>query len=454
MAAAVELAGDLGRPGPARHRPHRRPRRPARAHPVDPVAHHPHHRHPPRRRRGPLHRRLGPARQRRAHPEPPRDRRAVRGRRRRVVDHAAQGEPGALGAGTPRRAGRAAARGHPAPGRRRVARRARRRRLARRVGDAAHAAPPDGGRRVPDQRAAGRAQGARRPDGDPPGRRARRRTGGAAEHGRPGRHLRPAATTSAPRTRSSRRRWRGPPAYSRRGHDDQTHDHRRPADRRPQPGRAAAAGARPVDRHLGHHALDRLRRPDSPTPSTWSAWDLPGHGHNRAVPEEPFTMAELAAGVLEVVDTLLAERDDLGGSFSYAGDSVGGAVGLQLLLDVPDRVVGAVLLCTGAQIGTPEMWAGRMGQVSVSGTPVLVSRLRRALVRPRLPRARAGARAPRCCTRCRTPTTTGYVQVCRALRRVRRARAARRDRRTGAGRSGRRGRRDADRRSCARSRTA
>ena len=27
------------------------------------------------------------------------------------------------------------------------------------------------------------------------------------------------------------------------------------------------------------------------------AWDLPGHGHNRAVPEEPFTMAELAEGV-------------------------------------------------------------------------------------------------------------------------------------------------------------
>jgi 3-oxoadipate enol-lactonase/4-carboxymuconolactone decarboxylase len=103
------------------------------------------------------------------------------------------------------------------------------------------------------------------------------------------------------------------------------------------------------------------------------AWDLPGHGHNRAVPEEPFTMAELAAGVLDVVDTLLAERDDLGGSFSYAGDSVGGAVGLQLMLDVPERVVGAVLLCTGAQIGTPEMWTGRMGQVSVSGTSVMVS---------------------------------------------------------------------------------
>ena len=103
------------------------------------------------------------------------------------------------------------------------------------------------------------------------------------------------------------------------------------------------------------------------------AWDLPGHGHNRSVPEEPFTMAELAAGVLEVVDTLLAERGQTGGSFAYAGDSVGGAVGLQLMLDVPDRVESAVLLCTGARIGDPDMWADRIGQVSTSGTPAMVS---------------------------------------------------------------------------------
>ena len=38
------------------------------------------------------------------------------------------------------------------------------------------------------------------------------------------------------------------------------------------------------------------------------AWDLPGHGHNRSVPDEPFTMAELAAGVLRVVDDVLTER--------------------------------------------------------------------------------------------------------------------------------------------------
>lgn len=103
------------------------------------------------------------------------------------------------------------------------------------------------------------------------------------------------------------------------------------------------------------------------------AWDLPGHGYNTSVGDEPFTMAELAAGVLAVVDDVLAERGDVDGSFSYAGDSIGGAVGLQLLLDAPDRVRDAVLLCTGARLGDEALWAGRIAQVGQSGTPVMVA---------------------------------------------------------------------------------
>ncbi|MDF1605330.1 4-carboxymuconolactone decarboxylase [Nocardioides sp. YIM 152315] len=103
------------------------------------------------------------------------------------------------------------------------------------------------------------------------------------------------------------------------------------------------------------------------------AWDLPGHGHNRSVPEEPFTIAELAAGVLRVVDDVMTERGQPRGPFFYAGDSVGGSVGLQLMLDASDRVVAAALLCTGAQIGTPETWTERIATVRASGTPVMVS---------------------------------------------------------------------------------
>lgn len=102
------------------------------------------------------------------------------------------------------------------------------------------------------------------------------------------------------------------------------------------------------------------------------AWDLPGHGYNDVVSEESFTMAELALGVVNVLDDILEQRDQYGGSFAYAGVSLGGAVGLQLLIDHPGRIQAAVLLGTGAKIGDPSMWSGRMGQVSVSGTAVMV----------------------------------------------------------------------------------
>jgi 3-oxoadipate enol-lactonase / 4-carboxymuconolactone decarboxylase len=144
------------------------------------------------------------------------------------------------------------------------------------------------------------------------------------------------------------------------------------------------------------------------------AWDLPGHGHNRSLPEEPFTIDELAGGVLEVVDTLLAERGEPGGPFAYAGDSVGGAVGLQLLLDVPDRVTSAVLLCTGARIGDPDMWADRIGQVSSSGTPAIVSASTERWFGPGF-LDREPARASALLHALAEADDAGYCQVCGVL---------------------------------------
>ena len=101
-------------------------------------------------------------------------------------------------------------------------------------------------------------------------------------------------------------------------------------------------------------------------------WDLPGHGVNRSGGGDPFTMAELAAGVLAFVDGVLADRGDAGSPFVYAGDSVGGAVGLQLLLDAPERVRAAALVCTAARLGDEPMWRERAELVRGSGTPIVV----------------------------------------------------------------------------------
>ena len=90
-------------------------------------------------------------------------------------------------------------------------------------------------------------------------------------------------------------------------------------------------------------------------------WDLPGQGRS-APATGPFTVADLAREVLA-----LAGRIRPGEAFGYAGDSLGGAVGLQLLLDAPDRVTGAVLLCTGARIGEAAMWHDRARLVRAEG---------------------------------------------------------------------------------------
>lgn len=89
-------------------------------------------------------------------------------------------------------------------------------------------------------------------------------------------------------------------------------------------------------------------------------WDLPGHGRSPA--SGPFLVAELASAVLALVDRLAP-----GSTFRYAGVSVGGAVGLQLVLDAPHRVSAATLLCTGAVIGTPEDWRARAVVVRRNG---------------------------------------------------------------------------------------
>jgi 3-oxoadipate enol-lactonase / 4-carboxymuconolactone decarboxylase len=102
-------------------------------------------------------------------------------------------------------------------------------------------------------------------------------------------------------------------------------------------------------------------------------WDLPGHGRNTAPVSAGFTMAQLAAGVLALADRVLTDRGEPSGRLYYAGDSLGGAVGLQMLLDAPDRIAAAVLLCTGAKIGDAEGWRERAARVRASGTTVVIN---------------------------------------------------------------------------------
>jgi len=135
------------------------------------------------------------------------------------------------------------------------------------------------------------------------------------------------------------------------------------------------------------------------------AWELPGHGQDPGPAPANLTVADLAARVLDVVD----------GPFVYAGDSIGGEVGLQLLLDAPDRVLGAILCCTGARIGGEEMWDTRIAQVQASGTASLVTASAQRWFGEGF-LEREPARASALLHSLRDAADEGYVAACRALR--------------------------------------
>jgi 3-oxoadipate enol-lactonase/4-carboxymuconolactone decarboxylase len=94
-------------------------------------------------------------------------------------------------------------------------------------------------------------------------------------------------------------------------------------------------------------------------------FDLPGHGFSPAT-TEPFTIADVAEAVLALVDSVG------GGSFSYAGVSMGGAVGLELALRHPDRVTSLAAFSAPAVFSTPQSWHDRAAQVRASGTASVV----------------------------------------------------------------------------------
>ena len=90
-------------------------------------------------------------------------------------------------------------------------------------------------------------------------------------------------------------------------------------------------------------------------------WDLPGHGASQAVSGEQITPADLAAEALALAELAGAER------FHFAGTSIGGVVGQQLIAEHSDRLLSATLTNTGAVTGNPDQWNTRAGRVRQEG---------------------------------------------------------------------------------------
>jgi 3-oxoadipate enol-lactonase len=96
-------------------------------------------------------------------------------------------------------------------------------------------------------------------------------------------------------------------------------------------------------------------------------YDQRGHGGSD-VPQDPYTIEALGRDVIELLDRIAAER------VSFCGLSLGGATGMWLAANAPDRIDRLVLACTSARFGEPEQWFERARVVRSQGMGAIVGR--------------------------------------------------------------------------------
>jgi 3-oxoadipate enol-lactonase/4-carboxymuconolactone decarboxylase len=137
------------------------------------------------------------------------------------------------------------------------------------------------------------------------------------------------------------------------------------------------------------------------------AVDLRGHGDSPA-PAGPYTIADLGADVVTLLDALGLER------VHVAGLSIGGAVGQWLAVHHPDRVHTLALLCTSARFGPPEPWLERAATARRDGTAALAEAVAARWLTPEL-----AARNPDLVARSRAMIAgtddEGYAACCEAI---------------------------------------
>jgi 3-oxoadipate enol-lactonase/4-carboxymuconolactone decarboxylase len=97
-------------------------------------------------------------------------------------------------------------------------------------------------------------------------------------------------------------------------------------------------------------------------------YEHPGHGGAPSGPG-PYTIEQLAGGVLALLDALGEQRA------SMCGLSLGGMVAMWLAAHQPERIDRLVLCCTAPRLAPPEQWLARAATVRASGTDVLLDTL-------------------------------------------------------------------------------
>ena len=89
-------------------------------------------------------------------------------------------------------------------------------------------------------------------------------------------------------------------------------------------------------------------------------YDMRGHGRS-PVPETPYSIADLGADLVALLDRYRIERPSL------CGVSLGGMVSMWVAAHAPERVDRLVLCSTSAIMGPPESWTERAALVRSEG---------------------------------------------------------------------------------------
>jgi 3-oxoadipate enol-lactonase len=131
-------------------------------------------------------------------------------------------------------------------------------------------------------------------------------------------------------------------------------------------------------------------------------YDHPGHGGSPLLDDR--SVAGLARAVVALLDDLELAQ------VSFCGLSLGGAVGMQLALDAPDRVDRLALCATSARFGTPESWDVRVDAVRRGGVAAVADIV---LERWFTPAFRDVRRYREMLV---STSAEGYIQCCEALR--------------------------------------
>lgn len=137
-------------------------------------------------------------------------------------------------------------------------------------------------------------------------------------------------------------------------------------------------------------------------------WDLPGHGASQAVSGEQITPADLATEALALAELAGAAR------FHFAGTSIGGVVGQQLIAEHSDCLLSVTLTNTGAVIGNPDLWNTRADRVRHEGLAAMSQEIVPRWFAPAAFEASPALKAG-WCTQMGRGDDESYAQLCEML---------------------------------------